>query len=158
MTKKKKKEFRFFWEEPFDAAERGMRKTRKKMDNLFPFEFKFTIPRINMPEIRTPINMAQTQNAIILRAELPGFKKDEINLVVTDSTVEIRAAKKRESIEKTDKMFRQEKSAKSVSRAFTLPQNVDPDRAEARLEDGLLTLVMPKLQPEKKKKRRVEVK
>jgi HSP20 family protein len=157
MTKKKKKEFRFFWEEPFDAAERGMKKTRKKMDNLFPFEFKFTIPRINIPEIRTPINMAQTQTAIILRAELPGFKKDEIELAVTDSTIEIRAIKKRDSIEKTNKMFRQEKSAKSISRAFTLPQNIDPDRTEAKLEDGLLTVIMPKQHPEKKKKRRIEI-
>ena len=156
--KKKKKEFRFFWEEPFEAAEKGMKRTRKKMDNLFPFEFKFTIPRINMPEIRTPISMAQTHDAIILRAELPGFRKDEIELVVTDSTVEIRAAKKRESIERTDKMFRQEKSARAISRAFTLPQNIDPDRAEAKLEDGLLTLIMPKQHPEKKKKRRVAIK
>jgi HSP20 family protein len=155
MTKKKKKEFRFFWES--EETERGMRKMRKKMDNLFPFEFKFSIPRINMPEIRTPVSMTQTEKDIILRAELPGFKKDEINLVVTDSTVEIRAAKKKESIEKTEKLFRQEKSARSVSRAFTLPQNIDPDKAKARLEDGLLILLMPKQHPEKKKKKKIEI-
>ena len=126
-----------------------------------PFEFRFTFPRIPMPEmkIRTiPVNIGETSKEIIVRAELLGFKRNEINLNVTENTIEIRAAKKEERIEKTEKLFRQEKSVGAVSRAFTLPEKVDPNKVEAKLEDGLLTIIMPKLYPEKKKKKRIEIK
>jgi len=161
--KDKKREFRFFWEEPFEVAEKGTRKMREKMRGFFeePFEFRFTFPRISTPEMRMrtiPINIGETAKEIIVRAELSGFKKNEVNLSVRENTIEIRATKKEEKIEKTEKLFRRERSAGALSRAFTLPEKVDPDRVEARLEDGLLTVVMPKLYPEKKKKKRIEIK
>jgi HSP20 family protein len=164
MTKKKrkKKEFRFFWEEPVDIAEKGIRKMREKAEGFFeePFEFRFTFPRVSMSDIRMrtiPINIGETDKEIVVRAELPGFKKNEINLNVTENAVEISAAKKEERIEKTEKSFRRELSAGAVRRAFTLPENVDPDKIEAKLEDGLLTVIVPKLYPEKKKKKRIEI-
>ena len=89
---------------------------------------------------------------------MPGFKKEEINLNVTENAVEISAAKKEERIEKTEKSFRHEKSAEAFSRAFTLPEKVESDKVEAKLEDGLLTVIMPKLYAEKKKKKRIEIK
>ncbi|MEM7819787.1 MAG: Hsp20/alpha crystallin family protein [Candidatus Aenigmatarchaeota archaeon] len=150
--KKKKRDFRFFWEEPFE----------KTMKNFFeePFEFKFTFPRLTFPETRRtiPISIGQTDKEIIVRAELPGFKKDEINLNVTENYIEISAEKKEEKTKKTEHEFYHEKSVGTVKRAFTLPEHVDPEKTEAKLEDGILTIIMPKLYPETKKKKKIEIK
>jgi HSP20 family protein len=114
-----------------------------------------------MPEIKLaksiPVNISTTDKDVVVQAELPGFKKDEINLNVTESFIEISAHKKQEKIEKTEKHFRQEMSTGSVKRAFTLPDKVDPDNAKAKLENGLLTIILPKLSIGKKKRKKVEI-
>ena len=148
MTKKKK-EFKFFWEEP-------VKKTKEAITPL-----KFTIPKFQAVEKVTrkiPININTTDKEIIVQAELPGFKKNEINLNVTESFIEISASKQQKKIERTENLFRQELSAGAIKRAFTLPDKVDPDNAKAKLEDGLLTVILSKLYPEKKKRKRLEIK
>jgi len=157
MAKKKKKDFAFFWEEPVEKAKNAVEESLK----LEPFEFKFTIPKFPVPEMRItrpiPVNISTTDQELVIQAELPGFKKDEISLNVTESFVEISAHKKQEKIERTEKLFRQEMSSGSVKRAFTLPDKVDPDNSKAKLEDGLLTILLPKLTIGKKKRKKIEI-
>lgn len=154
--KKKKKEYTFFWEQPLEQA--------KEIKDLFsePFEFKFTVPKFTFPEIRfektIPVNVAETGAEIIIKAEVPGYKKTEININVTENTIEISAFRKREKTEKTKGVYSQEKSAGAVKRAFTLPANVDPAKAEAKLEEGILAIILPKLYPDQKRRRRLEIK
>ena len=159
MAKKKKKnEFRFFWEGPFDSVKKAVNE---------PFEFRFTfpkfaVPKVSLPEFRIertiPISIGATDKEIVVRAELPGFKRNEINLNVTENTIDIFANKREERIERTERAFRQEKKYGTMRRAFTLPEKVDPDRADAKLEDGLLTIILPKIYQEKKKKKKIEIK
>lgn len=150
---RKKKDFRFFWEAPLEKA-------RDVFEE--PFEFHFTMPRITFPEIKfertIPVRVSETDREVVVQAELPGFKKSDINLNVTESYVEVAAAKQMERIERTKNAFMQERQAGALRRAFSLPANVDPDRTEARLENGVLTIVLPKLSPETKKKRRIDIK
>ena len=79
--KKKKKEYKFFWEQPLEQA--------KEMKDIFsePFEFKFTFPKFAFPEIRfektMQVNVAETDKEVIVKAETPGYKKNEININVT---------------------------------------------------------------------------
>jgi HSP20 family protein len=155
MPKRKKRKFRFYWEEP-----EQLKKPEKREKDLFeePFEFRFTFPRIRFPEMRRmPVNIAETNKQVIVKAELPGFKKEEINLNVTEGTIEISAAKRQEKVEEGEKYFRQEKKAGAIRRSFTLPAIVDPDKTEATLADSVLTIIMPKAK-EIKKKKKVEVK
>ena len=154
MPRKKRREFKFYWEEP------GQIKKSDSKKDIFeePFEFRFTFPRIRFPEMRRmPVNIAETDKQVIVKAELPGFKKEEINLNVTEGTIEISASKRQEKVEQGERYFRQEKKAGAIRRSFTLPAIVDPDKTEARLADSMLTIVMPKT-VERKKRRKVEVK
>lgn len=154
MPKRKKRKFKFYWEEP-KKQESG-----KDIFELFnePFEFRFTFPRVRFPEMRRmSVNIAETDKQVIVKAELPGFKKEEINLNVTEGTIEISAVKQQEKVEEGERYFRQEKKAGAIRRAFTLPATVDPDKAEARLEEGMLTIIIPKA-VEKRKKKKIEVK
>ena len=160
MTKKeKKKEFKFFWEEPIEKART---KTSEKL-KFEPFEFKFTIPKFPaIPEMKLsktiPVNISTNSKEIIVNAELPGFKKNEINLNVTESFIEISASRQEKKIERSEKLFKQELSSGALKRAFSLPDKVDPDKATAKLEEGLLTVILPKTHPQKKKKKRLEIK
>ena len=157
MVKKKKKDFAFFWEEPVEKAKTAIEESVK----FEPLEFKFTIPKFPVTEKMItrpiPVNISTTDQELVIQAELPGFKKNEIILNVTESFVEISAHKKQEKIERTEKLFRQELSAGSVKRAFTLPAKVDPDNSKAKFEDGLLTILLPKLTIGKKKRKKIEI-
>ena len=145
--KKKKKDNTFYWESPEKF------KPKEKVSTE-PFEFKFTFPRIRFPEMKhTSINMEETDKHVIVKAELPGFKKDEINLNVTEANIEISATKRKEKIDKGEKYFRQERKAGAIKRAFSLPTTVDPSKSEARFENDLLTIVMPKSKANKKGKK-----
>lgn len=161
MPKKKKEKMKFFWEGPVEKAKGELDEAFEKF-KFEPFEFKFTIPNIRaIPEMRLaktiPINISTTEKEVIVQAELPGFKKDEINLSVTESAINISANKKEEKIERTENLFRQEISAGSIKRSFSLPSNVDPDSAKAKLENGLLIVTLEKMYPEKKKRKKVEI-
>ena len=138
--KKKEENMRFFWEEPPEKT-----------------NFTYRIPKAL--EIRKmPINVSETDKDVIIRADVPGFKKNEISLNVTENFMEIIAQKKEERMERTENTFRHERSSGSLRRAFTLPQLVDAERAEAKLENSMLIISIPKLYAAKRKKKRVEIK
>jgi HSP20 family protein len=103
------------------------------------------------------IRMAETDNELILRAELPGFSKDEIKLKVTPTTVDISAEKKKVSIEKGDQYFRQEKAYGSARRVVPLPMEVKTEGVKAKFENGILDVVMPKKEVKKKEEKEVKV-
>lgn len=145
MPTKKKRDFKFFWEAPHGS------------ELEMPSITKISLPEIRM-EKTIPVHLMQTENEIIVRAEMSGFKKNDIDLNVTESYIEIVAAKKMERIERTDRAFLHEKQAGALRRAFALPAKVDPDRTEATLQKGVLVIVMSKLYPAEKKKRRIDVK
>jgi HSP20 family protein len=71
-----------------------------------------------------PIDIAESERELILRAELPGFNKDEIKLKITPTTVDVSAEKKKISIDKGKTFYRQERSYGSASRVMTLPVEV----------------------------------
>ncbi len=77
-------------------------------------------------------------------AEIPGVKKEAIDVTIDGNVVSIRAEAKREKEEKGDKMLRSERYFGSVSRSFTLASDVDEKTATARYTDGVLELTLPK--------------
>ncbi|MEM7813823.1 MAG: Hsp20/alpha crystallin family protein [Candidatus Aenigmatarchaeota archaeon] len=158
MAEKKKKRIRWFWEkEPDEDFEQHMHRLWHEMWEPFGFGMRIGFPRIARAFEEIPVNISETDKELIVRAELPGFKKDEIKLTVTEDTFELSAEKKREEVERGETFYRKEAERKSVHRAFTLPVAVDADRVSAKLEEGVLTVIMPKLEVERKKKKVVEI-
>lgn len=132
----------------FDEFER-MRKRWEKMRMLWgPI-----LPPIIREEIESfgtfPADISETKDELIVRADLPGFNKEEIAIRTTENTLEIAAQHKEKKIEKTEKMFRAERKFGAVKRAFTLPVAVNPDTAKAEFKNGVLTIILRK--KEKKK-------
>ncbi len=144
---KDKEDFMFFWE---DTPEKAMKSSSSS-------ELNFRMPKI-LSLKKMPINITQTEKDITVMAELHGFKKSEISLNISENYMEIIAQRKEEKTERTAKSYRHECSTGSLRRAFTLPQPVDAEKVEARLENGLLVITIPKIYSSSKKKKKIDIK
>lgn len=92
------------------------------------------------------VDVSEKENAYTVRADLPGVKKEDINVRIDGNIVQIDAETKQEKETKDDggKVLRSERYYGAISRAFTLAQDVDEAKATAKCENGVLTLVLPK--------------
>lgn len=109
-----------------------------------PFEGK--MPRVDVIE---------RDDEVVVRAELPGVDKKDLDVSMTDQTVTIKGSTSQEEKEEKGEYYRCEISRGSFSRTVTLPAEVDGAKAKARFKDGVLELVAPKV--EKAKRRSIKV-
>lgn len=143
----KKKKPTLWFEDPMENIRRTEEDFHRNMAEMWKEPMKFTIrmPQIKMQKMRMiPINLAETKDELLLRAELPGFRKEEIKLNVTSNTISINASKKEEKIEKEKGLYKREFGSESASRSITLPQSIDANSVKAKFENGLLEINMKK--------------
>ena len=130
---------------------REMMTLREAMDRLF--DDAFTRP-INLRDggwSAPAVDMYQTDDEVVVKAALPGFKTDEVQINVTGDVLTIRGEMKHED-EKKDKAWHiREQRWSSFERSVALPTAVVPDRAEAGFENGILTITFPKAEEVKPK-------
>jgi len=101
---------------------------------------------INPQAIQMRLDVSEKKDAYVVKADLPGVKKDDINVRIDGNIVQIDAEVKQEKETKGDgdKVLRSERYYGSVSRTFSLSQDVDDAKAVAKYADGVLTLELPK--------------
>jgi len=80
---------------------------------------------------------------IVIKAEMPGLKREDIDLRVENNTLTLRGERKRESEVKEDHYHRVERAYGMFSRSFSLPSTVDAGKVSADYKDGVLTVVLP---------------
>lgn len=106
----------------------------------FPLGSGSYIPRIDVDA---------SDQSVKLSAEVPGIDEKDLDVTVTNDSVSIKGEKQAEETQKSDKGFQSiERHYGSFERVVALPCEVDSDRAEARLKNGILTVVIPKSQKE----------
>ncbi|KAK6929420.1 Alpha crystallin/Hsp20 domain [Dillenia turbinata] len=94
----------------------------------------------------TRIDWKETPEGHVFKADLPGLKKEEVKVEVEEGRVlQIRGERKRESEEKNDKWHRVERSSGKFLRRFRLPDNAKVDQVNASMENGVLTVTVPKV-------------
>jgi len=110
----------------------------------------------NGDEGQLPVDVHQTANDIIVRAFVAGVRPDELNISIGRDMVEIEGSRmERDQVVGND-YFTRELFWGSFSRAIMLPQEVDVDASSASSKDGLLTIILPKLDKAKQTKLRVK--
>ena len=96
-------------------------------------------------EMSIKVDVKEDDKAYTVRADIPGVKKEDIQVDVDGSVVSVKAEAKQEKEEKKgEKVIYSERSYGMVSRSFTLPAEVDEKGAKAEYKDGVLNLVLPK--------------
>jgi HSP20 family protein len=99
----------------------------------------------NQPELQIRIDVSEDKNAYRVHADVPGTRKEDIQVTVDGNVVTIRAEAKRASEQKEgEKVLRTERFVGTVSRSFQLPYEIDLASAEAKYQDGVLDLTLPK--------------
>jgi HSP20 family protein len=104
------------------------------------------------------MDFSESDNQYLLNADLPGIKKEDININVEDNLLSIEAERRMEKESKENKMYRQESYYGIYSRSITLPRDANPDSIDAKFEDGVLHLSIDKFPPDAdNSKRKIEI-
>jgi HSP20 family protein len=98
------------------------------------------------------VEMYETGAELMLKAELPGFSIEDVQIELKDNTLTLKGERKRELDVKEDQYHRVERAYGAFQRSFILPALVDTDKAEATLKDGVLELKLPKTEEAKPKR------
>ena len=103
------------------------------------------------------VDVFETPESIVLKADLPDVKKDEVDISIENNTLTIQGERKLEQEVNEKNFYRMERSYGSFSRSFTLPPTVAGDKAEAVFDNGVLTLTLPKREESKPRQIKVKV-
>ena len=133
---------------------------RDEMDRLFgDFMERFPVRRDLEDRLWDPdIDIHETDNEVVLEAEVPGMEQSDINVTIRDNVLTLKGEKKQEKKVKEADYNRVERSYGSFARTLTLPTLVVADKASAKYENGVLKITLPKAEEVKPKEIAVEVK
>jgi len=132
---------------------------RREMDRLFDDFFRgWELAPWVEGEWYPSIDVAETEDQVIVKAEIPGMDPSELEITLTDDSLSIRGEKKEEKEEKKKNYHRRESRYGSFSRSVRLPALVNTEKAEASYDKGILTINAPKVEKEKAKKIEIKVK
>jgi HSP20 family protein len=130
---------------------REMVSLRDELDRLFDSVFGRFPRERGETYWAPPLDIEETEDAIVVRAELPGMNKEDIKVSLSGDTLTIAGERKQESEKKGKTYFRVERAYGKFQRTVTLPAEVEGDKAKASYKAGVLELVLPKSEKSKAK-------
>ena len=99
----------------------------------------------------------EKDNQLVICADLPGLKKDDVQIEVNDDVLTIRGERRQEFEDKQEGHHRSERRYGSFYRAIPLPEGIDTEQAKASFEDGVLKIMLPLPQQQSQRGRRIEI-
>lgn len=127
---------------------RAMAQMRKEMDDLFDSfmggSWDLDLPTFSAPTFQTFFDIEDKDSHFLMRVDVPGMTKEDIKIETRDNQLHISGERKSEHEERKGKRFESERTYGSFDRWLTLPQNVNADAIEARVQNGVLEVAIPK--------------
>lgn len=150
--------------DPFDIAASSpfalMRRFQDEFDRWFgtPGAGRSWLPSSEVQLDWAPaIDVFQRGSELVVRADLPGLSKDDIEVEVNDDSIVIRGERRYEKDEEREGVYRSERSYGTFARAVPLPEGTITDSANATFRDGVLEVVLQAPGREVKRGRRIEI-
>jgi len=139
--------------------------TRYNPFDFVPFQafrmLEEALPRLAETNAARPwspaVDILETENELVLKADLPEVKMENLDIRVEDGTLSLRGERKFEQVQNEKGYHRLERSYGAFSRTFTLPDTVAPEGVKATFKDGVLTINLPKKEVAKPRQIKVEV-
>jgi HSP20 family protein len=144
--------------DPFEEFERAMRNfERAFFDMAFRGPMMFR-SEMSTPEIRNPfVDMIDTGKEFKILAEMPGATKDKIDISISGNTLEISSETGNETETSEGNVVHRERSYRKFYRCIELPEDIIPEKATSKLNNGVLEIILPKKNPTEKKKVKVNI-
>lgn len=119
------------------------------IDRVFDEVFKSTMP--SLPTMFDAsafrVDISEDDKAIYIEADLPGVEKEDLKVTIEDNLLTIRAERRAETTENKKNFYRTERVFGSLTRSFTMGENINAEAIEAHFADGVLKLTLPKVEP-----------
>ncbi|MBU2493606.1 MAG: Hsp20/alpha crystallin family protein [Bacteroidetes bacterium] len=138
--------------EPLKEFESFQNQIKKYFDD-FP-SFGLNVDNSFSPRI----DISEKEDTLLVEAEIPGVKKEDLKITLQDNILTIKGEKKKEEESKDKNYYRCERTYGSFSRSFTLPAEVNTDKVDAKFNDGMLNIVLKKIESKKTKEKLIELK
>jgi len=142
---------------PFNEVERWFEEMfRRPFSMLEPSWW----PKIKFPaveECSPSVDIYKEGNNVIVKAEIPGMKKADLDVSLSEGALTISGQKKKEEKVNKNDYYRYECSEGSFSRTFSLPEGVQTDKAKAKFDNGVLEITIPMTAAPKKKEQKIKV-
>ncbi|KAK9727252.1 hypothetical protein RND81_05G268700 [Saponaria officinalis] len=135
------------------------------LDTWDPFEGVLSSALTNVPSARettqfatTRVDWKETPEAHVFKVDLPGLKKEEVKVEVEEGRIlQISGERSKEQEEKNDKWHRIERSSGKFLRRFRLPENTKMEEVKAGMENGVLTVTVPKVEQKKPEVKTIDI-
>jgi HSP20 family protein len=154
--------------DPFREFDRLEREMRRMFDNFWGGRRGFALPgprRTALPAERAEglvgspaVDLIDKKDSLIVRAEMPGLKKKDVKVQVTDDDITVSGKIERTKEEKEENYYCCERAYSAWERTMPLPTEVKADEVKAKYEDGILEIILPKTEPAKAKPKVREIK
>ena len=106
---------------------------------------------------RPPVDIYETDEAIVLKAELPGISKEDISIEVKDNLLTIKGERNTDMEITQDRYYRQERCFGTFHRSFTLRDTIKPETIRAKYKEGVLAVKIPKPEQEQPKQMKIDI-
>lgn len=140
---------------PFEEMERWLGDFMNR-----PFFSPMWMPRFHLSQMQPvspSVDIYEEADAVVVKAELPGIGKEDVEVDISDNVLTISGEKRSEGKVERKDYHRIERSYGSFSRTLRLPGEVVSDQAKASFENGVLKIRIPKTEAAKQKKRKIEI-
>jgi HSP20 family protein len=139
--------------EPF----RNVNSLQEQFSRLFDTSFPGRSSESDLTTWAPAVDIQETENELMLKADLPGIEEKDIDVRIENNTLTIRGERKFEKQVNEDNYLRVERSYGSFSRSFSLPNTINTEAINAEYKNGVLTVQMPKRAESKPKQVKVNV-
>ncbi|MFD1562644.1 Hsp20/alpha crystallin family protein [Haloarchaeobius amylolyticus] len=123
-----------------------LRQQFEEMVNRWDGE-QFDVPQSGIATGGIGVDLADRGDKFILTADVPGFESEDIDLRLSDETLHITAEHEQAEREEGDERYIKSERTRRMHRSIRLPEPVDEDAVEAKYENGVLTITLPKTEP-----------
>jgi HSP20 family protein len=131
---------------PFGELTNLQGRMDRLMDGLLEYDSEST------PTYRLPIDVAETDNSYVIKAPVPGFRPEDVEVTVTGDVLSIKASRKEEKTEKEGNYLRREMAIGNLERQIVLPSDAKAEKVNATFNNGVLTVEVarePKPKPQR---------
>lgn len=139
------------------APFREFERMRKEMDRLWDSFFERRPRTGDMGEWYPSLDVAETKNDVVIKAEVPGMDPKDIDISLSNGVLTIKGEKKQEREEKEGDYHFTERSFGTFTRAIQLPAEVQSEKIEASYKNGVLKIILPKSEEAKRKQIKINV-